>query len=108
MKIAYTVVCATLLAASAVCQAADRETMNVGKSTPSGERSIGMDVRFQTGSAELTPEARAQLENLGKALASRSGKLAPGEIVIEGHTDARGSDELNRKLSAARAQSVAR
>ena len=135
MKIAYTVVCATLLAASAVCQAADRETMTVGKSTPTAEqltgflfpeaecestkyqclavrptseRSIGMDVRFQTGSAELTPEARALLENLGKALASRSGKLAPGEIVIEGHTDARGSDELNRKLSAARAQSVAR
>src|SRR5690349_22295200 len=131
MKIAYTVVCASLLAASAAGQAADRETMNVGKSTPSaeqltgflfpeaecestkyqclavrpsGERSIGMDVRFQTGSAELTPEARAQLENLGKALASRSGKLAPGEIVIEGHTDARGSDDLNRKLSAARAQ----
>ena len=137
MKFAYTVVCASLLAASAVCQAAgsERETLSVGKATPSadqltgflfpeaecesvkyqclavrpaGERSVGMDVRFQTGSAELTPEARAQLENLGKVLASRNGKLAPGEIVIEGHTDARGSDELNRKLSAARAQSVAR
>jgi outer membrane protein OmpA-like peptidoglycan-associated protein len=137
MKIAYSVVCATLLAASAVCQAAgsDRETLSVGRSAPSteqltsflfpeaecesvkyqclavrpaSERSIGMDVRFQTGSAELTPEARTQLENLGKVLASRNGKFSPGEIVIEGHTDARGSDDLNRKLSAARAQSVAR
>jgi outer membrane protein OmpA-like peptidoglycan-associated protein len=137
MKLIHGVICATLLTASAVCQAAghERETLTVGKTTPSadqlssflfpeaecesakyqclavrpaGERSIGMDVRFQTGSAELTPEARAQLENLGKALASRNGKLAPGEIVIEGHTDARGSDELNRKLSAARAQSVAK
>ena len=136
MKLTHTIFCATLVAASAVCYAGDeRETLVVGKSTPSpdqltnflfpeaqcestkyqclavrptGERSVGMDIRFPTASAELTPEARAQLENLGKALAARSGKLAPGEIVIEGHTDARGSDELNRKLSAARAQSVAR
>lgn len=137
MKLAYSVICAGLLTASALCQAAgsDRETITVGNAVPSPdqltsflfpeaecestkyqclavrpatERSVGMDIRFQTGSAELTPEARAQLENLGKALAARSGKLAPGEIVIEGHTDARGSDELNRKLSAARAQSVAK
>ena len=138
MKLVHSLlICATLLTTSALCYAAggDRETLTVGKNIPSsdqltsflfpeaecestkyqclavrpaGERSVGMDIRFQTGSAELTPEARAQLENLGKALAARSGKLAPGEIVIEGHTDARGSDDLNRKLSAARAQSVAR
>ena len=131
----YSFFCAALLAASAVAQAAgsDRETLAVGQAAPSaeqvatflfpeaecestkyqclavrpsGERSIGMDIRFPTGSAELTPEARAQLENLGKVLASRNGKLAPGEIIIEGHTDARGSAELNRKLSQQRAQSV--
>ena len=73
---------------------------------PSTERSIGVDVKFNTGSADLTPEARAQLEGLGKALASRNGKLAPGEIVIEGHTDARGSDDLNKKLSVQRADAV--
>ena len=126
---------ATLLAASAASYAAggDRETLALGRGAPSaeqvatflfpeaecestkyqclavrpsGERSIGMDIRFPTGSAEITPEARAQLENLGKVLASRNGKLAPGEIVIEGHTDARGSADLNRKLSEQRAQSV--
>lgn len=75
---------------------------------PSSDRSIGMDVKFATGSSELTPEARAQLENLGKVLASRNGKLAPGEIVIEGHTDARGSADLNKKLSERRAESVAK
>src|SRR5688572_7486785 len=73
---------------------------------PSSDRAIGMDVKFATGSSELTPEARAQLENLGKVLASRNGKLAPGEIVIEGHTDARGSADLNKKLSERRAESV--
>jgi len=75
---------------------------------PSGERSIGIDVKFHTGSADLTPEARAQLDGFGKALASRNGKLGSGEIVIEGHTDARGSADLNKKLSERRAESVAK
>ena len=73
---------------------------------PTIDRSVGVEVRFPTASAELTPAARAQLEPIGKVLASRSGKLNPGEIVIEGHTDARGSAELNRKLSEQRAKSV--
>ena len=136
MKFPYFVIVAgasALCAASAL--AAERETVSVGQAAisekqavnflfpeaecenskyqclavrPSGERSIGVDVKFHTGSAELTPEARAQLDGFGKALASRSGKLAPGEIVIEGHTDARGSAELNKKLSERRAESVAK
>jgi outer membrane protein OmpA-like peptidoglycan-associated protein len=113
--------------------AAERETLSIGRSTadakkiesflfpeaqcenvtyqcmavrPTRERSIGIEVKFQTGSAELTRQARAQLENLGKVLASRKGKLGPGEIVIEGHADARGSAERNKKLSEQRANSV--
>jgi outer membrane protein OmpA-like peptidoglycan-associated protein len=115
--------------------AAERETMTIGKGTadakklesflfpeaqcenvtyqclavrPTTERSVGMDVKFPTGSADLTPEAKAQLENLGKVLAARNSKLTPGEIVIEGHTDARGSAEFNKKLSEQRANSVAK
>ena len=132
----YTVI-ATLfgLVFTASAAAAERETLAIGRSAPSAEqvtkhlfpeaecenakyqclavrpsteRSIGMDVKFATGSSELTPEARAQLENLGKVLASRNGKLQPGEIVIEGHTDARGSADLNKKLSERRAESVAK
>ena len=41
-------------------------------------------------------------------MAARNGKLGAGEIVIEGHTDARGSDELNKKLSERRADAVAK
>ena len=136
MKFPYLVIVAgvsALCAASAF--GAERETVSVGQSAvsatqvvnflfpeaecentkyqclavrPAGERSIGVDVKFHTGSAELTPEARAQLDGFGKALASRGGKLAPGEIVIEGHTDARGSADLNKKLSERRAESVVR
>ena len=134
MRGTYTALLGALLATLCLPAAgAERETMTVGKSMadaktlesflfpeaqcenvtyqclavrPTTERSIGMDVKFQTGSAELTPEARAQLENLGKVLAARKGKLAPGEIVIEGHADARGSAEYNKKLSEQRAHSV--
>ncbi len=115
--------------------AAERETISVGQASPSteqvtsflfpesecentkyqclavrpnSERSIGMDVKFATGSADLTPQGRAQLDSLGKVLASRNGKLNSGEIVIEGHTDARGSADLNKRLSERRAESVAR
>lgn len=87
----------------AVCENAKYQCLAV---RPSTERSVGMNVRFATGSAELTPEAKAQLEGLGKALAARQGKLQPGEIVIEGHADARGSSELNKKLSEERARAV--
>ena len=131
VAVAFSVSC---LFPAALGFAADRETLSAGPTAPSSEqvvkflfpeaecdnassqclavrpateRAIGVDVRFATGSAELTPQARAQLEGLGKALASRKGKLAPGEIVIEGHTDARGSDQLNKRLSQQRAQSVA-
>lgn len=73
---------------------------------PLTERAVPMDVRFPTGSAELTPQARTQLDGWGKALASRSGQLKPGEIVIEGHADARGSSEYNKTLSEQRAKAV--
>jgi outer membrane protein OmpA-like peptidoglycan-associated protein len=87
----------------AQCENVKYQCMSV---RPSVDRSVGVEVRFPTGSAELTPAARTQLEPIGKVLAGRNGKLNPGEIVIEGHTDARGSAELNRKLSEQRANAV--
>ena len=78
------------------------------KVRPSTERAISMDVRFPTASAELTPETKTQLDVIGEALATRRGKLKPGEILIEGHTDVRGSAEYNQRLSEKRAQAVAK
>ena len=95
----------TFLFPEAECESAKYQCLAV---RPSMERSIGMDVRFQTGSAELTSAAKAQLEGLGQALAARNGTLKPGEIVIEGHADARGSAELNKRLSDERARAVAK
>jgi outer membrane protein OmpA-like peptidoglycan-associated protein len=66
--------------------------------------SASLTVRFATGSAALTPEARATLDVLGQALTAP--QLAPYRFRIEGHTDTVGSAETNRVLSEHRADAV--
>ena len=61
-------------------------------------------VTFEFNSADLTPNARATLDNL--AIALRSDRLASSAFVIEGHTDSVGSDEYNQSLSERRAAAV--
>lgn len=70
----------------------------------SGGPSVNLTVNFPNGSADLTPEAMATLDALGKALASSD--LANYRFRIEGHTDTVGSPEYNRTLSERRAQAV--
>lgn len=71
--------------------------------SPAGP-SVNLTVNFPTGSADLTPAARASLDNLGKALASS--ELANFRFRIEGHTDNVGSREENKALSQRRAEAV--
>ncbi len=66
--------------------------------------SVNLTVNFPSGSADLTPAARASLDALGKALASA--ELANFRFRIEGHTDNVGSREENRALSQRRAEAV--
>ena len=61
-------------------------------------------VTFVTGKADLTPQAKKALDVLAGAM--KSDKLATVKFTIEGHADPRGSEELNMKLSQARAESV--
>jgi OmpA-OmpF porin, OOP family len=61
-------------------------------------------VTFVTGKADLTPQAKQALDVLAGAM--KSEKLASVKFTIEGHADPRGSEELNMKLSQARAESV--
>jgi outer membrane protein OmpA-like peptidoglycan-associated protein len=61
------------------------------------------DVLFDTGSATLKPGADLSLDRLANYLTARP----QTKILIEGHTDSRGSDELNDALSQRRAQAVA-
>jgi outer membrane protein OmpA-like peptidoglycan-associated protein len=61
------------------------------------------DVLFTSGQAVLQPGARENLSKLSGILLAYPG---PYSLAIAGHTDAVGSDELNDRLSLARAQSV--
>jgi OOP family OmpA-OmpF porin len=72
--------------------------------TQSAGPSVNLTVNFPTGSADLTPAARASLDALGRALASS--ELASFRFRIEGHTDNVGSREENRALSQRRAEAV--
>ncbi|MBQ1969826.1 MAG: OmpA family protein, partial [Paludibacteraceae bacterium] len=57
---------------------------------------------FDFGKTDMKPEYEAQLDELYKALLEFPG----AEFEISGHTDNRGSDDFNKKLSQKRAEYV--
>jgi outer membrane protein OmpA-like peptidoglycan-associated protein len=65
---------------------------------------IDLQVYFDFDSTEITLEAEGQLRELGKALADS--KLRGATISINGHTDGKGSDAFNKRLSERRAASI--
>jgi outer membrane protein OmpA-like peptidoglycan-associated protein len=58
---------------------------------------------FNINSAQLSPTTQQNLRELATTL----NKYEDTNVLIEGHTDNTGSDELNQKLSEERAKSVA-
>jgi OmpA-OmpF porin, OOP family len=70
-----------------------------------GGPSVSLTVEFATDSAELTPQSRQTLDQLGRALTSPD--LAKFRFRIEGHTDTVGSPGYNKALSQRRASAVA-
>ncbi|RYE53917.1 MAG: OmpA family protein, partial [Rhizobiaceae bacterium] len=71
-------------------------------------RRIDLDtITFETGSAEIDRDQASTLRGVAKAIGDLLDRN-PGEtFLIEGHTDAVGSDESNLVLSDERAESVA-
>ena len=71
-------------------------------------RSISIDtIHFEFGSAEVGPEQAVMLESVAAAIRDAA-NVNPGEVfLIEGHTDAVGSDQDNLSLSDRRAQAIA-
>lgn len=62
---------------------------------------VGADVFFPFDQATIRPEAEPTLAEIGKRVAA-----SPQPIVVEGHTDAKGADDYNQRLSEQRASSV--
>jgi OOP family OmpA-OmpF porin len=60
------------------------------------------NVYFETASARLLPESETSLNEAGQALE----KFPMLRIEVEGHTDTRGSEAFNQRLSQARAEAV--
>jgi len=66
--------------------------------------SIGLPIKFAYNSAKVLDESKFSLNEIGRMLALPS--YASERIIIEGHTDAGGSEGYNQYLSEKRAQSV--
>ncbi len=65
---------------------------------------IDLTIYFNYNSAEITPRSIPTLIKLGRALSDK--QLKEGTFLVAGHTDARGSDEYNLKLSQKRSMAV--
>jgi outer membrane protein OmpA-like peptidoglycan-associated protein len=72
--------------------------------TGSTRRAIDLDIRFKVGSADLTRDARRQLDVVIEALHRR--ELQGQRFQVVGHTDASGGARANLVLSRHRAASV--
>lgn len=67
-------------------------------------RAISLAIHFKKDSYKLTPEALDTLNSLGKALNKK--RLKEFNFIVEGHTDAAGTDKYNLHLSKQRSAAV--
>ncbi len=63
---------------------------------------LGSGILFDVGKADLKPQVKENLKKVSGTL----NEYKDTEIIITGHTDSDGSDELNQKLSERRANAV--
>jgi outer membrane protein OmpA-like peptidoglycan-associated protein len=84
----------------------DRLLSELGANVTAGEIMLDLsgDILFEFGSAAIQAAAAEQLAKVAHLIRQRS----VGEVHVIGHTDSKGSDESNEKLSQARAVSVMR
>ncbi|HIF91865.1 MAG TPA: DUF4384 domain-containing protein [Myxococcales bacterium] len=67
---------------------------------------LDLDIKFRSGTADLTPEAKLDLLEVGKAISDK--RLSRNNFVLIGHTDDVGSEDENMALSLRRAASARR
>jgi outer membrane protein OmpA-like peptidoglycan-associated protein len=76
------------------------ELASIAKERPS----IDLEIYFDFNSSEIASKAVPDLMNLGRALTNA--ELQGGVYLLSGHTDAKGGEDYNQRLSERRAQSV--
>lgn len=64
--------------------------------------SLPGDVTFDFNKATIRPDARPTLDKLAQLIKAQQ----PASVAIEGHTDSKGNDAYNQRLSEARATAV--
>ena len=74
------------------------------KKQPEEPVSIAMPINFDYDSADVRRDSESYLDEIG--IMMNMEKLLDQSIVIEGHTDATGTDQYNLQLSVNRAYSV--
>jgi outer membrane protein OmpA-like peptidoglycan-associated protein len=75
-----------------------------GRNLSVAPKSIDLVIQFDLDSAKLKEPSKPLLDNLASAM--KNERLANMRFKVEGHTDAQGTEDYNRKLSLERAQSV--
>jgi outer membrane protein OmpA-like peptidoglycan-associated protein len=87
------------LSVEAVDQAADATPP-----APAVKPSLSLQIQFEFNSAQISPVSQQALLNLSTAL--KAAELSASKFEVEGHTDAKGNDAYNLKLSQQRAEAV--
>lgn len=77
------------------------EECNKSEPAPAG---LDMLINFDLNSAELTGQARQNLNEFAKAL--KDERLQAASFLVEGYTDASGNERYNTRLSERRAEAV--
>lgn len=72
--------------------------------TPTAPASISLLIQFDFNSAKLLPQGEVVLTELAKAMNAED--LKQDRFMLEGHTDGKGSRDVNLRLSKQRAEAV--
>lgn len=76
----------------------------IPQSAPAERTSVGLPIEFAYNSTEILSKSKPYLIEVGKML--NMDDFAGKRLIIEGHTDAKGSDQYNQILSEHRARAV--
>ncbi|WP_043332916.1 OmpA family protein [Methylosinus sp. LW4] len=91
-------------AARSLCIGAAADCPGDAAEKATRNEAFDLEVTFELGSDRLTARARKNLDQFAEAL--RDPALAARRFHVDGHTDARGRDETNLRLSQRRAEAV--